>query len=315
MDGQDEDSVDRFETAAQWWTRLDAGAMTASEFAAFRAWLASDARNEAALEEVCALWGKFGQLPSTVVASYVAAQSAPAHPNRWRWGGIAFAAVLTAAAFVDDIWTLLRADFRTGVGETTSVTLPDGSTAHLAAGSALALDFDGNQRKLSLLRGEALFEVEPDPSRPFSVTAGGGSVEARGTAFDISLERGRTEITVTEHAVEVGRLGVNVTVPAGRQTAYGPDLAPVAPYEVDPEGVTAWRRGKLYFKDKPLGDVLSTLGRYRHGVILVADPRIRDRRVTGMFDAAQPLDAIRAIEKSLGLRSTRLSDYLILLHL
>jgi len=101
-------------------------------------------------------------------------------------------------------------------------------------------------------------------------------------------------------------------VNAGQQTTYGPDLSVLPPYSADAEGATAWRRGKLIFQDKPLGEVVAILDHYHHGYFWAA-PAIRDRRVTGVFSTSNPLEAIRVIELSLGLRATYLGDYLVLL--
>jgi transmembrane sensor len=81
---------------------------------------------------------------------------------------------------------------------------------------------------------------------------------------------------------------------------------------VDADGVAAWRRGRLMFQDRPLGEVVAALNRYHRGLFWAA-PSIRGRRVSGVFSTAKPLDAIRAIELSLGLNATYVSDYLVLL--
>jgi len=310
----DKDDAERYDLAAQWWVRLDAGALSSSELRAFRAWLASDPRNEAAFEEACDLWGAWERAPKALAEAYVE-KCAPTPWRRWLRPAAALAvACLALALGFEPLWLMWRADFHTGTGELRTVVLPDGSRAHLNADTALALNYGGDRRRLTLISGEALFEVESDPSRPFVVEAAGAEIAARGTAFDIATDRNRTEVTVTEHVVEVTGAGAPQRVEFGRQTAFGPALAAVAPYEVDPERVTAWRRGRLYFKDKPLGDVIAALGRYHRGLVLVTSRAIKDRRVTGVFRTDQPLEALRAIEKSLGIKSTRLSDYLILLH-
>ncbi|WP_400770603.1 FecR family protein [Methylosinus sporium] len=310
----DRDDAERFDLAAQWWVRLDAGALTASELRAFRAWLASDERNEAAFEEACDLWGAWERAPKALASAYVAA-SAPAPRRRWPPVAAALASTCLALALGQEPLRLLwRADFRTATGELRTVALPDGSHVHMNADTALELDYGGDRRRVALLSGEAWFEVEADPTRPFVVEAAGAEIVARGTAFDVATDKTRTEVTVTEHAVEVTGAGAPLRVEVGRQTAFGPGLAAVEPYEVDPERVTAWRRGRLYFKDKPLGDVVAALGRYHSGLVLVVSRAIKDRRVTGVFHTDQPLEALRAIEKSLGLKSTRFGDYLILLH-
>jgi transmembrane sensor len=310
----DEEDAERFDAAAGWWVRLDAGALSASELKAFRAWLARDPRNEAAFEEACDLWGDWERAPRALARASIEA-ARPAPRRRWTRPAAALAAFgLALLLFREPVSLWLRADARTAIGELRTVTLPDGSRAHLCAGSALALHYDGDRRRVALLAGEALFEVEPDPSRPFVVEAAGGEIFARGTAFDVSASDARTEVTVTEHAVDVAGAGASVRVEAGRQTAYGPGLPALDSYAVDPDKVTAWRRGRLYFNDKPLGEVIAALSRYHRGYVMLAGAALRDRRVTGVFRTDQPLEALRAIEKSLGLKSTRLSDYLILLH-
>ncbi len=194
-------------SAAQWWVRLDAGALSASELRAFRAWLAGDPRNERGLRGGLRPRGAVERAPKALAAAYVA-ESAP--PPRRRWlvpAAAAVAACLALALAYEPLWLLWRADFRTATGELRTVTLPDGSRAHMNADTALALDYGGDRRRLSLLAGEAWFEVEPDPSRPFVVEAAGAEIAARGTAFDIATDKISTEVTVTEHAVEVTGAG------------------------------------------------------------------------------------------------------------
>lgn len=304
---------ERLDAAIRWWVRIDGGDLSPSELAAFRAWLANDPRNEAAFEEACDFWSSWQALPRRAVEAYVASRAPKRQRERfWLAGAMATAACLFL--FFDELWVWRQADFRTDVAELKTVTLPDGSHAHMNAASALALDYAGDQRRVILMRGEAWFQVEKDPSRPFTVEAAGGTITARGTAFDVAINKARIEVTATENSVEVTAEGSSVLVSPGRQTAYGPGLPAIPPYEVDPESVTSWRRGKLIFKDKPLGEVVAALGRFRHGLIFIAGSDIRDRRVTGVFRMNEPLDVLRAIEKRLGVRSTRLSDYLILLH-
>ena len=109
-------------------------------------------------------------------------------------GSTRFAAVALAIAVFamflapTDLFLAWRADHYASVGETRFVTLEDGSHVHLDSRSAIAVRYDGSQRRIALLQGEAWFEVAPNKDRPFVVEAAGGSVTARGTAFDLALE-------------------------------------------------------------------------------------------------------------------------------
>lgn len=295
------------EAAIGWWVRLDRGALSHAELLAFRAWIARDPAREAAFEDICGLWGNLEGLRPQIPSG-----SPRLRRRLWLWHAAAAALALALWSASDELSILWRADFSTGTGEVRTVTLEDGSRVELNARTAIARDFSGGQRRLALLRGEAWFDVAPDPSRPFTVEAGGGITTAAGTSFDIATEKARTDVTVTEHSVKVAAGGGTVTVAAGEQTAYGPGFSVLPHYAADAENATAWRRGKLIFQDKPLGEVIASLGHYHRGLFLAA-PSIRDRRVSGVFSTAKPLEALRAIELSLGLRALYLGDYLVLL--
>jgi transmembrane sensor len=308
MTMNDEDRNDRSATAIDWWVRLDAGALSHAELSAFQAWLAKDPANEAAFEEICAFWGDLDRLRGRLPIP----SAAPARPSWFLPAAAVSAAAIVLFFSFNETLILWRSDYSTGNGEVKIVTLEDGSRVQLNADTAIAKDFSGGQRRLILLKGEAWFEVASDPSRPFTVAAAGGTTTALGTSFEIATEPARTDVTVTGHRVFVDDGGARQSVAEGQQTAYGPGLPVLTPYSVDTDGITAWRRGKLIFQDKPLGEVIAALNRYHRGFFWAA-PSIRDRRVTGVFSTAKPAEAIRAIELSLGLNATHLGDYLVLL--
>ncbi len=294
------------EQAMAWWVRCDAGPLSGEDRTAFDAWLAEDAAHRAAFDDASRLFRK-------VQAMW--AGGAPEFKRRpWRAPALALLAASLAMFFwFDELSLLWRSDFRTGTGETRLVTLDDGSEVQLAARSAIAVNYKGAQRRLGLLEGEAWFQVAPDAARPFVVEVAGGTVTALGTAFDIALEHDHAEVSVTENRVAVASGGQNIIVDEGRQSSFGSG-APITPPEpVDLFKVTSWRRGRLIFEDKLLSEVLETLGRYHRGYFFAA-PSVQRQRVTGTFDATDPLGTIRALEASLNLHVAYLTDYLVYLH-
>lgn len=309
-DGYDKDSPRV--AAVDWWIRMRAGPLSPGEQAQFSAWRARDPRNAAAFDDMAEMCGLVESL----------ALARPAVRRRLAPTRRIFAAAAAAVAGValvlgvafDDLAARLRSDIYAGVGAPRSVTLEDGSRVELDARSALAVHFEAGRRRLVLLQGEAWFQVAPDASRPFVVEAGGGSVTARGTAFDIALAQGEARVTVTEHSVEVASGGGAVIVGEGAQSVFAPDTAARTPQPVDVKRATAWRRGKLIFENKPLGEVLAALGRHRRGYVYCVGGDSCARRVTGVFDAGDPLQALREIETFLGLRAIHITDYLIVLH-
>lgn len=306
--GPEEDPHD---AAIDWWVRRRAASLTVAEKSAFAAWLA-DARHRVAYDDVTRMCGELDRLeepPPAGRPSGVAHKS----PARLAMGALA-AAGLAFFLAPADLLLPWRADHYAPVGETRFVTLEDGSHVHLDARSAIAVRYDGAQRKIVLLQGEAWFDVAPIPDRPFVVEAAGGRVTARGTAFNVALEGAGARVAVTEHSVDISSGGGKTIVSKGEQAAYDRDAPASAPTPIGLSRATAWRRGKLVFEDRPLSDALAALGRYRHGYVYCLTPSTCARRVTGVFGSDDPAQALREIEAYLGLEALRLTDYLILLH-
>src|SRR5690606_5730758 len=84
--------------------------------------------------------------------------------------------------------------------------LPDGSSAELNSGAQFALEFTPERRVVRLLRGEALFDVVKDPSRPFIVAAGQIKVQAVGTMFTVRHSVDEVAVLVTQGQVAVDRM-------------------------------------------------------------------------------------------------------------
>lgn len=299
------------DAAIDWVVRKKEGPLSRKEQAAFRTWLAADPAHAAAYDDI-------EQLSADLSELRLPGQARPAHAWRRRLQFVSAAACAAAAAWLylslDDLSTFLLSNYTTGTGETRRVTLEDGSQVELAAKSAIAIRFTPSQRRLTLLQGEAWFAVAPNPKRPFAVEAGGGAITALGTSFDIALEKSETLVTVTEHRVLVASGGTEVIVNEGQQSAFTRGSAARAPALADIARLTAWRRGKLIVDDEPLGDVLATIGRYRHGLVYCLRTAICARRVSGVYGMDNPLQALSEIETSLGLTAFSLASYLIVLH-
>jgi len=322
------------EAAAAWIVRRDGKAMSPEEERDFALWQ-SDPDHRAALARLEKIWGLMDEqedavaglqaipeLPRTRPVSTTTRSRSNCHPNRrlgllrrgWgmrgAMGGIAAALAIVVLGGVQDWPTRLRADQITGIGERRNVALSDGSVVQLDSGSAIALDFAKGRRGVRLLAGAALFEVAPDPARPFVVEAEGGSVTALGTAFAVRDEGGRATVTVTKHSVRVEGGGRAAVVGEGQGADFTHSTL-TGPFPARGEAI-AWTRGRLMVVDRPLGEVVAEIGRYRHGFVTVAGAAAA-MRVSGVYDLDHPLAAIDSIEKSHGLRSVRLSDRFIIL--
>ncbi len=311
--------------AARWVSESFDGGLDSGRRAALARWLDADPRHRRAYEEMQEIWRHMDAVPDTSALRSVTAapffkrrrsrRYVSPMRSRVRWRGPAIAACLAILTMgvIDDWPTRFMADIITVTGERRSIALADGSRLDLDTNSAVAFDFSAERRVVRLLRGEALFRVAPDPARPFMVEAGGGTATALGTAFLVRREADQTRVIVTEHHVRVGYGTEPVTaILAENETiTYGSDgLGPVV--KTNGGDAAAWADGVLIFKDAPLSEVVAAIGRYHAGYVDVTGDA-RNRRVSGVFRIDDPVAAFGQLERSLGLRSARLTDRLILI--
>ncbi|WP_170216313.1 FecR family protein [Allostella humosa] len=297
------------EDAIAWFVLLRDTDASRDDRARHAAWLAASPAHRAAWQDVGALWGGMDALAP-------ANQNRPPPPRR-RHRAAALAACLLLACV--GAWAVappgLFADERSGVGQRRTVSLADGSSVELGTASALSVHFDGSERRVVLHRGQGYFMVAPEADRPFVVEAAGGRVTAVGTEFDVKIidddSRPSVAVAVAEGvvAVSAGRDGRSVRVGAGQGLRYGAALIG-PPGAVDIAEATAWRSDRLVFHERPLGQVVRDLERYRWGRILILDPALAAIPVTGVFNARRTDAALDTIAATLPVRVVRVTDLL-----
>ena len=176
------------------------------------------------------------------------------------------------------------------------------------------MTFSDGRRELSLLRGEAYFDVAKDATRPFVVAAGDTEVTALGTAFNIYLDRGTSRITVTEGVVRVAELGAPGSRPADsqvlrvNQAIVGDARGLETPYKITNADALAWREGKLIADGMTLLQLVDELSRYHTQDILIADAELGQQTVSGVFSLSEPDTILLALEHSFDVRGITLDD-------
>ncbi|MGA4633477.1 FecR domain-containing protein [Pseudomonas solani] len=299
--------------AAQWYARLASGAASEATQQAWQRWHAADPLHQAAWHRIEAVRDQVGQVPGRLASSSL--QGATQSRRLVLRGLVALA---SAGALGDVGWRSepgqrLAADFSSGVGERRRFTLDDGSQLMLDTRSAVDLRFDATQRLLVLRSGALLVETAPDPlQRPFMVETPHGRVRALGTRFTVTLGEAGSQVAVLEKAVEVSpREGtVRVRLEAGQQLGFSRD-AVGNPQPVD-AATAAWTQGSLIAIDRPLGELLAELSRYRSGW-LRCDPRIAGVRVSGAFPLGDTDLALAALESGFPVTVVRRTRYWVTL--
>jgi transmembrane sensor len=352
------------EEAADWFIRLDGGTMTPEQRTGLADWLRESpahvqefllaATTFRALDPVVREQRvPLGTLLSRTVPEVVplfagAGQAAGASQDRaprprlptFRALRAVAAALVLALGAAGLSYPLLRGAapivIATDRGEQRSVPLEDGSIVYLNTQSRVVVKFSKSRRTIELEKGEALFKVAHDRSRPFRVHVDGSVVEAVGTTFNVYRHDTLAEVAVVEGKVAVsdGAATNALAGAAGPPSAAqgsGQDRHPVTFLDeghaatVLGDGqvaqvktfrknvVLSWRERRLIFENEPLLAIARQFNRYNEVQIRVADPDLLAQRFDGVFDANNPEAFIRFLELTAHVRPIRTSTAEILL--
>lgn len=193
-----------------------------------------------------------------------------------------------------------------------SLTLSDGSRVWLNTESSLRYpaSFAGKDRSVEV-SGEAYFEVQKDPSKPFRVLVSGkGTVEVLGTHFNISsyADEANTHVTLLEGSVRVllpnpsdKVPGKNIVIEPGQQAFYPNNESfnsLSVKEQVDLNAVMAWKNGYFNFDHTDLSGVMRQLSRW-YNIKVRYDGKIPQRTFGGEMQRDLNLsEVLKLLEKN-----------------
>lgn len=227
-----------------------------------------------------------------------------------RVAALAGVLLMTASAIAG--WRMLRdsASYGTATGEQRTVQLSDGSVLNLNARSRVSIHFSKAARQVELLEGEALFSVEHDPSRPFSVITSNATIRAVGTQFNVYRRQDGTTVSVVEGAVQVtpdGAPSAARLFKAGEQATIGAG-ATVKRQSLDVDDALAWRERRLVFENASLGEVIAEFNRYNAIQLRAMGTLATTKRLTATFSADKPQSLLHYLEQDPALVVERKDD-------
>ncbi|MGN6376893.1 MAG: FecR family protein [Sphingomonas sp.] len=260
----------------------------------------------------------------------------PARPARPAWpirslvAAAAAAVILVAFGLARDPIGLLigsssvsgdaQAAMMTRHGQIRTFRLADGSIVTLDSDTRLLVTLTNTARQLNLVRGRARFVVASD-TRPFSIAAGSGAIDAGRATLDLSYQPGgRAALHVikgraTVHAEPHVQVESDPhTVAAGQQFAYR--SAPYMPVS-DPAGAGAlddaeWPSGWVEARSIRVAALLGQANRYADVPIILSDRATGQVAVTGRFNVADTNAFVRRLAELLGLEVKRAPDAIYL---
>lgn len=361
-----------YEEASNWLVRFRTGPFSKKDKKIFDAWLRGSPERIQAYLEVSAIWEEIALLvpQSSASAAELIARAKDENPvfslrnacepstdrqgslrvsretpavmdlDQWRPRRAlriaASLAALTVICAALAAWWTRAPTYVTGVGEQRSITLADGSIVHLNARSEIRVNFLPHQRKVALLRGQALFNVAKDAARPFLVRAGSTRIQVVGTQFDVNESSAGTFITVVAGRVavfgpQVSRMRAALAGSTSPIPSHGEDsvdLLEGLPAHVKPvflsakeqltvtahsaaemqrvnvANITAWTERRFVFEEAPLAEVLDEFNRYSARALVLTDPQLADLRINAVFSSPNPSLLVRFLRAQPGVAVT-----------
>lgn len=307
--------------AASWYSVLRADNVAPEDLEKWRRWLELRDEHRNAWNLVERVGGRFAQFngPAEKSGAFKALQPKVGPMLGRRTTLLAMGAVSLAAVFgwrsvqntvPGDYLATLLADYSTATGETRLVRLAEGSRVWLNTLSAVDINQAASPLSLRLLAGEIQINHPHTSVQTMQVQTSHGQALLHDAQCGIRLFDGSTNVSVQRGTVEVFCGGQRVVLQAGQQMRFSSAGAgPVLPVSAFSQ---AWVDGLFVAQGIPLGQLISELARYRHGV-LGCDPKVADLRVVGTFSIRDTDRALASLVGSLPVKINRLMPWWVTL--
>ena len=315
--------------AVRWVLLTESGPLSSEQQRELDAWLAESSRHQGAFVRARAASLHLDRLAAFARGGdAVDARRSEVRLTRRRWMIVAAAASVVGVVGLGgwlgrepllDAWG--GTHYVSNRGEVKEVKLDDGSQLTLNTDTEVRVRYTHEHRDIHLIRGEALFNVAHDATRPFTVRLGEWSATALGTAFAIELgEATPTNITVTEGVVEMRHTDSSYVGAAPQLTRNqeallhddgSMELVPAPDAEIAKR--LAWRNHLVVFTGESLGEALATINRYSPRHIVVEDPQLAGARIVGVFSTTDTQTFVSGMESTLGVRAVERNQTILLL--
>jgi len=232
------------------------------------------------------------------------------------WYRYAAAAVVVGILFCISILYSVnqKVNIETPYGQLRNITLPDGSMVTLNANSQIKYDKNWNKNEIRevWISGEAFLKVnhlhktgEIQNHERFIVHTGAVNVEVLGTSFNVNDRRGRTEIALLE-----GKISLDLKTGETKPLILAPgDIAEYANGKLLKKSINvaeyaSWKDGKLYFRNVPVGKIFDYFEDIYGYKVVVDDPKILEKRLSGALSAKDRDVLFKAIGVTLNINIT-----------
>ncbi|GGK34431.1 FecR family protein [Pseudomonas koreensis] len=308
------------DAAAHWCMRLHAVDCSAEERLAFEQWRDAHPLHAFEYEAMLEIWDVAEHLPRplpTTEAALNVPLKVPLQAPVPAWRRYAMAASVCALALplaAYSGWQLgwLPNSYQhfAATDNVRQVTLNDGSQVELNLNTELTFSNYKDERRVTLKKGEAFFEVSHDLAHPFVVRAAEGKIRVTGTRFNVWRYEDQVRVNLIEGSVLVAS---NAALP-GDGLRLGPamqaqykrgDYMPQISQTYSNDNALAWRSGKLVLDNLALNEALPLINRYLSKPLKLADASTGAIRVGGVYNIKELGGLVNTLPKVLPVYLTR----------
>ena len=287
------------QTAIQWFLRMQHADVEDSERNKFESWLMESRAHQEAYSEVSKLWDRFDS--SVALEKLAVAMDQKRffdqreRTNRFKKtvaGMLGAIAISMAGMFSYQYWQsqpVMQLATQATFGEVESKRLEDGTLLTMNTGTDIEVTYYRDRRIAKLKRGEAIFEVARDESRPFIVDSGYARVSVLGTRFAVNRMQNVVRISVDHGLVRVekqneqGATGSPLTLHKGEVAEIRVDKA--SPLKSDRQAADAFsfEKGVITFDKADIHEIAETLSRYRKIPVVAQVDASEQRQITAVI--------------------------------
>ncbi|USA44890.1 FecR domain-containing protein [Acinetobacter sp. C26M] len=279
------------EQAIEWLIRMQENELSSHELEQLQQWQSQSAVHQKVWEKALLLQTKFSDVPIDLVIPVVqkVGYSSKQYHKKYLW--LLALIPLCSGFYLSNQQMQWFADYRSGIGERKSITLPDGGVILLNAASAIDVEYTNQQRTIILRKGEIWIETRHDQlNRPFVVNTQQGSAQALGTKYLVKMTPEYSMVTVTQGKVRVSaqQSKHKQIVEAGQQLSFNAHaIDKTKNYE---ESSIAWTKGFLMVNEMSLKEFVARLQPYQKG-IMRTNTNVENIKISGTY----PIDHLEKV--------------------
>lgn len=202
------------------------------------------------------------------------------------------------------------------------------SRIQLSDGSVVTLNHDtkinypdkfGSDIREVQIEGEAFFEVQPDPARPFVIHAGKATIKVLGTSFNVNAypENEEIEVVVETGQVQVTKMETITAVDSemildpgdrGVLTGFGGELRKS---RNDNPNFLSWKTRDFIFTKTSLKEVIEQLNKVYRVQVKASDPQLEKLLLTARFEGRSLDFILKVISLTHDLKVEQVGEYYV----